>query len=1015
MTVNIAGYEELYVNGRKVGGDVLTPAVSDQARQVFYVTCDVTPLLHKGRNVVGIWLGRGWAHGKPKVRVQLDATLPGRAFCLGTDATWKIHTSPYRHIGGWKWNHFGGERYDARDAIPDWCKASLDDGDWANAVEVDAPAGKVLAQRAPLNRIGKTIPAVAVKKLPAAGKDTGGRYEIDFGTALTGWLRLKMPPLKAGTVVKMTFADVVRNGKYQHFNQVSEFVSSGKPGEVFENKFNYAGFRYVVVEGLPSAPAKQDAEAMLIESDLAPAGAFECSNELLNRIHKLTRWTQRCLDLGGYYVDCPHRERMGYGDGQVAAEGFMMNFHAAGYYRKWLWDWRLRQTADGDLPHMAPFGKGGGGPGWPGLLAAITWRHYLYYGDRRVLEENYDAVRRYVDWLEAKCTDGVLRKYGGKWDFIGDWVPPRRGMDTHNWPGPESAELFNNCYRVYQMQLLEKMAAALGHDDEVARCRARLAKIRPLIHKAFYDAANKRYVIDEQAYYVMPLMTGVTPEADRPAVLKNLAENILVRNAGHLDTGMLGTYFMMEYLRQIGRDDLVFTMFNQRTYPSWGHMLAEGATTCWEQWNGYYSHIHSCFTSADNWLYQGPAGIVPDPAGAGFGKIIIRPAVVGDLTWVKAHHDSPTRPGRQQLAAQGRQADDGSRHPAEHVGDGVRADRGRQGRARRRTSRSRGGRRAAVAGRRRRSRVRSRGGQLSVLGPCPLSGEAGRRKVRREIVRVSLLSAGQARRPARTNPAVLCVSQLDQNQSGKHDRNARQLAGRQLLLEHREAQHAAEHHRKLAEGHDRADRPADTVCHHDQQIRHKGGGPDEQHITPPAPPCIADNPSLAGHHVRNQQQGHHHVLPADIRHRMHAPARPVARSLGGDTQFVRDGIAHDAYAHKQGQADGMGLAVTAQVAADVTETDQEDSRDHGRDARQRGRPQRLDGQQQRHHRRQGNSRAAADRIDQRYFPALVSPGEQAEVRRHEHARYQKIHDPSHVRRMHDPERHPRRQARKTGQ
>ncbi len=473
-----------------------------------------------------------------------------------------------------------------------------------------------------------------------------GRYEIDFGTCLTGWFRLKMPELEPGTVVKMTFADLRpaqnRRGKqYQTFNQASEFVSAGDKGEVFENKFNYAGFRYVVVEGLPSAPAKQDATALLIETDLRTTGAFECSNELLNRIHRVNQWTQRCLDLGGYYVDCPHRERMGYGDGQVAAEGFMTNFRADGYYKKWLRDWRLRQTTEGDLPHMAPFGQGGGGPGWGGALPAITWRHYLYYGDLRVLQENYETVRRYVDYLESICKDGVLRKYGGKWDFIGDWVPPRRGMDTNNWPSEHAAELFNNCYRINQMNLLIQMANALENLDDAKRYTQRLKQIRPLVHAAFYNSHKQEYVIDEQAYYMMPLMTGVVPAALHPLILQKLERNILEKNQGHLDTGMLGTYFMLEYLRKVGRNDLVCTMFNQTTYPGWGYMLEQGASTFWEQWNGYYSHIHSCFTSPDNWLYQGLSGIQADPAAPGFKNVIINPAMVGDLAWVRAHHDSP--------------------------------------------------------------------------------------------------------------------------------------------------------------------------------------------------------------------------------------------------------------------------------------------------------------------------------------------------------------------------------------
>jgi len=759
VTVNIAGYAELYINGQKVGTDVLTPAVSDNTKQVFYNTYDVTSLLKPGRNTIGLWVGRGWATrtdtaasrvtpAVPHVRAQIEAEIDGKPWALGTDASWKCAPSSNQRHGGMHWGDFGGERVDASLHIANWSSPDFDDKDWKNAVEVEAPKGEVVAQQAPLNRIGKEIPAVAVNDLG------GGRYEIDFGTDLTGWMRLKMPAWNAETdeiandsaapqgpanlkilkatyaardgvgsadvtakvaamvkddalnfevtpgalggdpvpnhvkdliveyelhgksrstraadfsqiaippqpkraVVRMTFADKkhygvkvgfggkpqpLPDGSYQHFNQVSEFVSSGKPGEVFEHKFNYAGFRYVLVEGLPVPPKKEDAVAMLVESDLEPVGAFECSNELFNRISRVNQWTQRSLNLGGYFVDCPHRERLGYGDGQVAAEGFMTSFGSYGFYRKWLMDWRIRQGADGYMPHMAPFAMGGGGPGWPGLLSAITWRHYLYYGDKRVLEENYDAIRRFVDSLESRSKDGVMRAYGGAWDFIGDWVPPERGMDTQNWPGRPAAELFNNCYRIQQLEILKNIASVLGKKDEAERCNARLATARPAVHAAFFDKAAGNYGIDEQAYYVMPLLAGVTPEAECPALIQKLEKNILEKNKGHLDTGMLGTYFMMEHLRAIGRNDLVFTMFNQTAYPGWGYMVEQGATTLWEQWNGYWSHIHSCFTSPDNWFYQGLAGIQTDPAAPGFKNTIIKPALAGDVTWVKSHHISP--------------------------------------------------------------------------------------------------------------------------------------------------------------------------------------------------------------------------------------------------------------------------------------------------------------------------------------------------------------------------------------
>ena len=640
VTVHSPGYFELYVNGEKVGSDVLSPAVSKLDLKSFYVTYDVGQYLRPGTNCIGLWCSQGWAQAVA-VRAQLDAVVAGEPIVIGTDTSWKTRNSGYYRIGGWKWGDFGGERIVADELIPDWSRPGFDAAAWVPVVPATGPSGPVQSQPCPVNRIGAEIPAVGVKQL------NKWSYEIDFGVALTGWLRFKLPSLEAGTLVKFTFADARpgesgRSGQnHQHFKQFSEFVSAGKADEVFEHKFNFAAFRYVLVQGLPAAPAKKDAVALLVDSDLEETGSFECSNELFNRIHQVNKWTQRTLDLGGYYVDCPHRERMGYGDGQVATEGFMTNFRADGFYRKWLQDWRLLQNPAGGLKNSAPFGPGGGGPGWGGLLSAITWRHYLYYGDRRVVEENYDAIRRYVDFLETRCKEDILRAYGGQWKFIGDWVPPGRGMDTKNWPKSDAAELFNNGYRIHQMELLVKMAEALGKPDDAAHYRRRLAEIRPKVHAAFYDAEKQQYVIDEQAYYVMPLMSGITPEALRPVLLKKLEQNILKKNSGHLDTGMLGTYFMMEYLREIGRSDLVFTMFNQTTYPGWGYMLEQGATTFWEQWNGHWSRVHSCFTSPDNWLYQGLAGIQADPEGPGFKKFILKPSVVGDVTWVKAHYDSP--------------------------------------------------------------------------------------------------------------------------------------------------------------------------------------------------------------------------------------------------------------------------------------------------------------------------------------------------------------------------------------
>ncbi len=664
VTVHSHAYFELYVNGEKASDDVLTPAVSDPKTRTFTVTYDVAHLLRSGTNCLGLWMSKGWAE-RVAVRAQLDAVVGGANLTYSTGLDWKSRPSGYSHIGGWSWGNFGGERIEAAAHLPDWCEPGLDTSSWSNVVGTTAPAGPPANHYAPFNRIGARIPAKEITAL------AGGRYVIDFGTNLTGWLHLKFPQLPAGRLVRMHFADRVfpdgihaspignisvstnscvsfpRLGGgfnlYQNYNQTSEFISAGGANEEFHHKFNYAGFRYVVVEGLDAAPNLEDATAMLVESDLTDAGTFESSDPLLNRIHQVNRWTMRALNLGSYYVDCPHRERMGYGDGQVALQGMMMNFNAANYYTKWAQDWRLAlEKKNESLAYIAPpFEPTGGGPAWPGNIARIPWQHYLHYGNPAILEENIDAARSYCEYLDGRSTNDVLRDWGGGFSFIGDWVPPGRGMDTSNWPSSRMAEFFSNCYRIHLWQLVGKMSTALGRTSEAAHANQRAQAISNAIHAEYFDATNNRYIIDEQIYYAFPLMVGVTPTAQQPAVLENLVRCIVEKNNGHLDTGMLGTMFLIEFLNDIGRDDLILGIYQKKDYPGWGYMVEQGATTLWEQWNGYWSQIHSCFTSADNWLYQGLAGIRPDPAQAGFKNVIIQPAEVGDITSVNASHDGP--------------------------------------------------------------------------------------------------------------------------------------------------------------------------------------------------------------------------------------------------------------------------------------------------------------------------------------------------------------------------------------
>jgi alpha-L-rhamnosidase len=335
-------------------------------------------------------------------------------------------------------------------------------------------------------------------------------------------------------------------------------------------------------------------------------------------------------------VDCPHRERMGYGDGQSAIDAHVMTRSAAAFYGKWALDWLDDQDpATGKSGQYVP--KNIDDPScwfsWGGMVDVMPWKAYVYYGDRRILQRAYEPMVRYPGvYIESFYKDGVHRTGG---DPGCDWVAPAYGMR-----GPPGTELFANCYRAYLFDLLAKSADALGRTADARRHRARSDELKNLIHAAFYKADEKLYVVDEQLNQSMPLMLGIVPEPLRETVKKKLEDITLVKNKGHLDTGMLGTYFLFQYLQDSQRNDLAYTMATQKDFPGWGYLLSQGATTFGEQWDGYWSQIHSCYVSIGSWMYQGLAGIRPDETGPGFKKIIIKPAVVGDLTWVKCTYNS---------------------------------------------------------------------------------------------------------------------------------------------------------------------------------------------------------------------------------------------------------------------------------------------------------------------------------------------------------------------------------------
>jgi alpha-L-rhamnosidase len=654
----------------------------------------------------------GVVHDGPLVRAQLDISLAeGRTTQIVTDATWKVHESPITPLGrGTAFGDYGGEHYDAALQLTGWNGVDLDDSAWQEAAIFEPPQVLTAAQMVEPNRLMETIQAVRVEaypqggwvidmgknftgwlqiKLPPIPKGTtvkleysdqmepdkpapgsavraGGRpsdsgnapgQDSLAGRGTAGAAQTGAPPAgtqgrgRAGVTPPAAAARGRRGGNPtpfpNTFNQRDEVAGNGS-ALTFRSRFNYHGFRYVRVLGTENAPSVSDATGYLIRTAYERAGEFSCSNDLLNQIYQMVTRTYEALTVGGYVVDCPTRERLGYGgDAGTSFETGMYNFSTGGLYDRWLANWRDSQDpATGSLPHTAPNypNQGGGGPMWGGIVVTLPWQMYLQYGDKGVLETNYPMIQKWLGYLDSETQEDLLMTHKSHamrmdaWNFLGDWLTPK-GSVRGNSADPGPAQSINSVHYVYQLQLASKIAAVLGKQADASAYAARATAVSRAIHQRFYNAADHSYSNGDSVQEAFPLLTGVVPEELRQGVMEKLENTIVIQNGGHLDTGMHGTYFVMKYLMESDRNDLIYEMTNKNDYPGWGYMLANGATTSWEGWTGQ-SHIHDTLISIGAWFIEAIGGIRSDEQSPGFRHFFVKPAVVGDLTFAKARYRS---------------------------------------------------------------------------------------------------------------------------------------------------------------------------------------------------------------------------------------------------------------------------------------------------------------------------------------------------------------------------------------
>jgi len=667
------GLYEVFINGQRVGDQVLAPAPTDYRKTVLYNAFDVTPLL-SSENAIGVVLGNGRYYtmqqdkkpykitrfGYPTLRLNLIVEFEdgSRKTIVTDEKTWRVNVDgPLRSN-----NEYDGEIYDARKELQGWTLPSYDDSNWMKAERTALPQGTLRGAMAPNMKVVKTMPARSVQK-------KGDKLVIDMGQNLAGWLRVRLNGLSEGDSVIIRFAERldadgnIWTENLRHAESTDRYYANGRENGVWWHPvFSYHGFRYAEVTGLPLATAA-DFVAEVISDEMEETGHFVCSDTILNKVYRNATWGL-LSNYKGMPVDCPQRdERQPWlGDRTRGCYGEAFLFSTDRLYAKWTRDIVEAQREDGCIPDVAPayWNYYSDNVTWPAALPFSLDMLYQHYGDDKPMRRYYQNVKLWLVHLKEQYQkDGLIQK-----DRYGDWcVPPEEETLIHSQDPARQTDgtLISTAYYYHLCKMMTRYASLVGSNGDASYFEQEASLTKEAFNRHFL--ATKRgtstvpghLLYPDSTFYgnntvtanLLPLAFGmVDDDYVRQEVQKHIIKKILDQNQGTLSCGVIGIGWLMHTLTDMGRTDLAWLLATSKQYPSWGYMTEHGATTIWELWNGDTAspkmnsgnHV-MLLGDLLSWLYEDVAGIRSDAPG--FKRILLKPDFsVDELDNIDASYNS---------------------------------------------------------------------------------------------------------------------------------------------------------------------------------------------------------------------------------------------------------------------------------------------------------------------------------------------------------------------------------------